>query len=52
MRLFSKLYFVTIKGIKEGYPIRAVKDLLSRDWEIRVKHIYREANTVADYMPM
>ncbi|KAH9768779.1 putative ribonuclease H protein [Citrus sinensis] len=31
-------------------PILAIRELLSRDWIVRVNHIYREANIAADFL--
>ena len=30
--------------------IIAIRDLLSRNWQISISHIYREANSAADFM--
>ncbi|CAN1195923.1 Putative ribonuclease H protein At1g65750 [Linum perenne] len=30
--------------------VRDIRELLSRDWEVRVKHVYREANHAADHL--
>ena len=30
--------------------INAIKELMNRDWQITIRHIYREANFVADFM--
>ncbi|KAL9454363.1 hypothetical protein AB3S75_009869 [Citrus x aurantiifolia] len=30
--------------------INAIKELMNRDWQITIKHIYREANFAADFM--
>ncbi|EOY24207.1 Non-LTR retroelement reverse transcriptase [Theobroma cacao] len=30
--------------------IRAIKGMLGRHWEVNISHIYREANTTADFM--
>ncbi|RYR53791.1 hypothetical protein Ahy_A06g029039 [Arachis hypogaea] len=29
-------------------PIRRIKELLNRNWQVRIRHIYREANQLAD----
>ena len=30
--------------------MKAILELLSRDWEVRLSHVFREANGVADFM--
>ena len=30
--------------------VMQIKDMLGRDWEVRLFHVYREANCVADWL--
>ena len=30
--------------------VAAIRDLLTRNWQISIKHIFREANSAADFM--
>ncbi|KAK5819620.1 hypothetical protein PVK06_024637 [Gossypium arboreum] len=30
--------------------VRALRELLERSWEMRIQYVYREGNTVANYM--
>ncbi|CAI0460785.1 unnamed protein product [Linum tenue] len=37
-----------------GHPhyvqVSAIRDLLAREWEVHIGHIFREGNVVADYL--
>ncbi|CAN1825719.1 Putative ribonuclease H protein At1g65750 [Linum perenne] len=35
---------------QHSMEVRDVKDLLSRDWDVRIWHVYREANHAADHL--
>lgn len=39
-------------GIQESHPLsfllRLCHDFISKDWTIRIDHVYREANCLAD----
>ena len=42
------------KGMDKKHPyammIARVQNLLQRDWQVHVKHVFREANLIADYL--
>jgi ribonuclease HI len=57
--IFLKSHSVlTVKYIGTAIPLEGVRrnlvalcqEFLKRDWEVRVRHIYREANQVADFL--
>ncbi|CAA0830741.1 Polynucleotidyl transferase- ribonuclease H-like superfamily protein [Striga hermonthica] len=38
-----------VSGVHSGL-MRRIKDLMCRSWQVKVKHVYREANFPADFM--
>ncbi|CAN1157085.1 Putative ribonuclease H protein At1g65750 [Linum perenne] len=35
---------------QHAMEVRDIRELISRDWEVRVRHVYREANHAADHL--
>ncbi|KAH9716124.1 reverse transcriptase domain-containing protein [Citrus sinensis] len=49
----SVVHLVTMASVPDNENatlIKAIRDLLERDWSVQLKHVYREANYAADFL--